>query len=122
MGGRMVRIVLLASVVAVSVACGPVPESRTPAQALGNPIDDARAALARGDSSLIALGHASLEFPGMPEEFSPDSEHGYRMISSSSLVVSESEWESQRDSLRVYAAAYNRLVSEVRSDSASGAP
>jgi hypothetical protein len=117
----MVRIVLLASVLAVAVACGPVTGSRTPAQVLGNPIDDARAALARGDSLLLALEDASLEFPGMPEEFSPDSEKGYRMISARSLVVSRSEWAAQRDSLRVYAAAYNRLVSEAGSGSASGA-
>ncbi len=116
------RVVLLASVLVAVTACASGPEALPPAQRLGNPVDEARTALARGDSTLLAVGDAPVEFPGTPEGFVSDAEPGYRMISAQSLGLSEREWVAQRDSLRVYAAAYNRLVLEARQGPVPAAP
>ena len=117
------RAVLLASVLVTAfTACASGPEPLPPAQRLGNPGDEARAALARGDSTLLAVGDAPVEFPGTPEGFASETEPRYRMISEQSLGLSAPQWAAQRDSLRVYAAAYNRLVWEARAGTPPVAP
>ena len=95
-------------------ACTSGPEARPPAERLVNPVVDARAALASGDSSLLAIQDGGLEFPGTDSTFVENSERRHRMFSRRTLGLSANGWAAQRDSLRVYAAAYNHLVLEAR--------
>ncbi len=60
---------LAASLTIAASACTPAPEDGQPDKLLGNPVVEARAALASGDSTLLAIFDARLEFPGTGSEF-----------------------------------------------------
>lgn len=110
------RMRVLASFLVVGLgACVARQEAHPPAQLLGNPVLDARTALAGGDSSFLGLVESDLELPGLKgSSVRPSDERSVRAFSARSLGLSTSGWEAQRDSLRVYAAAYNQLILEAR--------
>ena len=95
-------------------ACVSGPEAVPPAERLGNPVVDARAALASGDSSLLAIQDRQVEFPGTDSTFVEAAERRHRLFSRRTLGLSADGWTAHRDSLRVYAAVYNHLVLEAR--------
>jgi hypothetical protein len=100
---------------ALILACTPSPAARRPEVLLGNPVLDARAALARGDTTLLAIQLDSLSLPGLEGTgLEPAGEAEIRVFSRGSLGLSNDRWLAQRDSLTTYAAAYNRLIFEGR--------
>jgi hypothetical protein len=105
----------LVSLLLVSfAACVSGREALPPLKPLGNPVVDARAALTSGDSTLLAIQDDVLEFPGTDSTFVKGAERRHRIFSRRTLGLSAEGWTAQRDSLRVYAAAYNHLVLEAR--------
>ena len=109
---------LAAGLLACAADSAPVP----PAQLLGNPVLDARAALAGGDSTFLGLLDPELQLPGVDSASAPiGRERSVRVFSRASLGLAPRQWEAQRDSLRVYAAAYNQLILEARRESVEGA-
>ena len=104
------------------LACAVEPVPNPPAQLLGNPVLDARVALASGDSTFLGLLDPDLQLPGLDStQVAFERERGVRVFSQRSLGLPTGAWEAQRDSLRVYAAAYNQLVLEARQASEEGA-
>jgi hypothetical protein len=91
------------------------PAASAPPRLLSNPVLDARAALARGDSTFLAIDRAPVTLPGLEGTgISADSLSQYRLFSRRSLGLDTQSWIAQRDSLTTYAAAYNRLIFEAR--------
>src|SRR5258705_12138129 len=107
------RIAVLAGALS-AISCSSGSRDTAPAKRLGNPVLDARVALSSGDSTLLAVGNESV-LPGIEGTgLSATEEPQVRLFSRRSLNVSASAWLAQRDSLTVYAAAYNRVISEAR--------
>ncbi|MEJ7811838.1 MAG: hypothetical protein WKG32_15610 [Gemmatimonadaceae bacterium] len=97
------------------VACSPKDTAAPPVARLGNPVLDARAALAAGDSTYLGLLDPELVLPGLDSaEARREGTATVRAFSRRSLALAPAAWLAQRDSLRVYAAAYNRLILEAR--------
>jgi hypothetical protein len=96
------------------LACAPQPSPR-PNRLLGNPITDARTAIAKGDLTYLGVLRDSLTVPGLEgtDARIPPSA-SLRVFSQRSLGVTGREWLAQRDSLTTYAAAYNLLMFEAR--------
>ena len=112
----MHRQILASLPLLAAIACAQDrPAAGVPLARLGNPVIDARAALAGGDSSYIALMDPDLIVLGVTTA-DPAAEQSatVRAFSRRSLGLTSDAWLAQRDSLRVYTAAYNRLVAEAR--------
>lgn len=118
----MRRSVFVSALLVSLAACAAEPDVRPPAKLLGNPVLDARAALAAGDSTFLGLLDPELVMPGLEGmAVSAEAEPTVRVFSKRSLGLSSEGWRAQRDSLRVYTAAYNRLIAEARQATARGA-
>jgi hypothetical protein len=97
------------------LACSAVPLRHPPSRRLGNPVLDARAALAAGDSTFLAVARDTLLLPGLEGTgIRAADEDGFRMFSRRSLALDAESYAALADSLTTYAAAYNRLVYEAR--------
>ena len=106
---------------AVLIACAAEPMPNPPSRLLGNPVLDARAALASGDSTFLGLLDPDLQLPGLDRaRIDEERDRGLRVLSQRSLGLPARAWQAQRDSLRVYAAAYNQLILEARQASGEG--
>lgn len=98
-------------VLVFGASCTQPPAPAIPPRLLGNPVTDALAALARGDSTYLAIDAREVFLPGLElSASSADSLPTFRLFSQRSLGVSSRAWRAQRDSLTVYAAAYNAIV------------
>jgi hypothetical protein len=104
--------------IAICLTSCAVPKPNQPSQFLGNPVVDARRALAKGDSVFLGILDDQLRMPGTTATVDSESVRTIRTFSRRSLGLSAEGWSAQRDSLTVYAAAYNTLIQEAR-DAAS---
>ena len=98
------------------------PRPNPPSQLLGNPVVDARRSLANGDSMFVGILDEDLRLPGTSATTDAERDRGVRTFSRRSLGLSADGWIAQRDSLSVYAAAYNTLVQEARDSGARRIP
>jgi hypothetical protein len=106
---------LIALLILGAAACARQPAPPPPAKLLGNPVLDARAALAAGDSTFLGLLDPDLRLPGLDAiPAALEGERVVRVFSQRSLGLGTGAWAAQRDSLRVYAAVYNLIVREAR--------
>lgn len=112
---RVLSLGVLALTAALAGCNSGAPAASAPPRLLGNPVLDARAALASGDSTFLAIDRSPVTLPGLEGTgIAPDSLSQYRLFSRRSLGLDTRSWDAQRDSLTTYAAAYNRLVFEAR--------
>lgn len=108
--------------IALGVAACATPRPNQPSRLLGNPVTDARHALAAGDSMFIGILDDEIRLPGTTASIDGERDRGIRTFSRRSLGLSADGWAAQRDSLSVYAAAYNTLVQEARDSAARRVP
>jgi hypothetical protein len=109
----MRRSLLIAGMILSLAACA-TPQPKTPAVRLGNPVSDARDALRKGDSTYLGILDDQIRLPGLLISAADESDRTIRVFSRRSVGLSRSGWADQRDSLTVYAAAYNAMIHEAR--------
>lgn len=91
--------------------------TRVAAPMLGDPIADARAALARGDAVYVVVANDRRQIvPGVSARgLSAGSLDQYRMYSQQSTGLTAHQWQQFETELMAYAGAYNAVVHEVLS-------
>jgi hypothetical protein len=89
---------------------------------LVDPVQAATAALARGDSSFVAVALGeSLRFPGLTQAVSDGaSQERFRLYSSASTGLNGEGWEVFVTKAIPYAAAYNAVIQVARVTARSG--
>ena len=117
----MIRQSIVFGVILAVTGCA-APRPNSPSQLLGNPVLDARRALANGDSMFVGILDGDIRLPGTSATADAERGRGVRTFSRRSLGLSADGWIAQRDSLSVYAAAYNTLVQEARDSAARRVP
>jgi len=93
-----------------------VPSTAAWSPPLVDPIQAASAALARGDSTFLAVAlNDSLQFPGLTQAVSQGAaQESMRMYSPASTGLKGARWEAFVPRVVPYAAAYNAVVQAAR--------